>query len=97
MAAPWRGGSGHWGASIRILTGPASWAAARGVDYLSGNPGRIVGRQPGDKAGCIFGLAPASLRLMSKHGFIYLLSCVASIGRARIDSIDRDAARDEVR
>src|SRR5687768_5417313 len=97
MAAPWRGGSGHWGASIRIFIRPGSRPSTGRIDYLPRYPGRIVGCQPGDKAGGIFRLAPASLRLMGKHRVIYLLVCIPRIGRAGIDRVDCDTATDEVR
>src|SRR5690348_18320755 len=50
------GGSARYGGSV-----PAA-EAALGVDDLAGDPGSLVGDQPGDQAGGVVGGAPASRR-----------------------------------
>src|SRR5579859_2044625 len=47
--------------SCRTASVPAA-EAAFAVDDLAGDPGRLVGDQPGDQAGGVVGEAPALLR-----------------------------------
>src|ERR1700755_381420 len=66
--------------------------AAFGVDDLAGDPGGIVGDQPGDQAGRVVRDAPATAREVAADDFVHVRRGVAGIDRAGVDRVQRDAA-----
>src|SRR6185295_20061078 len=80
------GGSARYGGSV-----PAA-EAALGVDDLTGDPGGLVGDQPGDQTGRVVGGAPAALREVAADDFVRGRRGVARVDRAGVDRVQRDAA-----
>src|SRR6266542_5293784 len=57
--------------------------AALGADDLAGDPGGLVGDQPGDQAGRVVGGAPAALREAAADDFVRVRRGIAGVDRAR--------------